>query len=1426
MRIKKSRVLIAAITAFCAALLCATGIFLSPIRSQASVGDVFDYTQAEKTVKYKAYQSDPLDVDARKGLMLYAYDSGASVPFKRSFTGNFTAELTAAANEENTVETKRFSLLFTDVATGRNFSVAVINKSSEKNVCVVYEGEQAGIRYNQSSTYKMLGLTGEYNVANEYTAFTSQAAYITFDPELMEVKLRLDDGIDRTVWNFSNLYNDGKKLENDLPSFEEYTVSVVFDEINKNSKGEILIYSFGGYVFDTAVSSFKPTVQAEVIANAVVGNAYEIPSARVVDVLLGELDATSVSVDAYDSLGNKVNDGYSFTPTAEGAYYLYYTYEKDGEKATAYYAIEAVAADKVTTEYYFEREIDSQLTLGKNERLYLPKAAVESVLLLSSTTAKVTIFKDGKPISGYEEVSSGFSYAFTECGEYEIVYSVPKLSKEWSATETIRVTVDKKALGITLSEDIAETLALNANFTVPTAKMFVNGEELTPTAKLVFPSGKEVDDATSVLDETGTYTVTYAAGEYTRSFVFDVKETYADLFVGEGGDNASFEEVVANNETTGVKLTLQENEKYVYQKTIDLSDNVFDETLTDLSQNVCLVEMYAQPKKIDTPDVDALFIVLTDANNPDNYLEIRMKYISYSSQGVYIRTRASGQANWVGYNYDFYSTALAVHYASVHEEGGFYSYFSMTHNFHDYFETMALRLYFDNETKCLYGEPAWKYGHTDSGEDRSLVTPWLIRDFKTTDEELSAGNKPWDGFSTGEVIMSVYAKGVTDKADFYITEIDGVSLQNEFIEPSAPTLDIDMQGNATAAYALVGKPYKVPNYVASDDGTRIISESVEVRRVENGVLTTAMRIKNGSFTPAAAVTYAIVYKAVNAYGLETEKRVYVEAKTVLDALVLETDTDALPKTAAYGEQITLPAARGYGGAGWVNIEYAVENDGEKIEVVDGKFTCFGTGTFKVTIKAVDYVGQEKSVRVEIGGVAVSEKPVFDEENILLPAAFIVGDTFTFAEYTAVLYGKDYTAKPVTAKIEIVDGAGTQQIGADRKYTPTSGAATEEATVRFIFGEGANALTIEKKVPVLLIKNGVSFLANYFVGENLSKKTDAHNVLLSATDTNKDASFSFIRPVDSKNLSLKLGFNADESSYETVSVYFRDIYDTDAFAEIKLRFDGENVYASCNGAQEKRVTIAGGTVQICYSTKTREFTDSLGVTFGSMEQGFPNDSVYISVSLNGVYGASCIGVQNINNQTINLINRDLQKPSISLAEEMEGRYASGKTVVIPAATAYDVLNGIGEVTVCVSTESDGGKVYVEERAANEPVSFTPDTLGYYLVTYKVRDNAGNVCTLEKRFSVYDAVKPSITFKKEVPQTIAVGSSFALPEYVLSDNYSLNDLVVRIYFATPDGMIERVTGKKVTFERQGYYSLNYLVMDKNNNIMTYTFSIKAE
>lgn len=412
-------------------LILSTATYVGLIaNASSSSGEMFDYSDSPVNLKYKTAQSD-VDDPGRKGLLLYGYDSGAFAQFKAGINGSFSSDL-KALKHGNSADLSKYSLVFTDTQTNKSFSVVVENKGSYNNVCVSVDGNKAGIYY-YTTQYDVngtaYGYTALYNNSEMYTNVASDEIQLEFDPVTMQVNVLGNGGAYHPVWDFSKEYNDGKQLKHDLTQFGTYTVKVVFDEVKSNGKGELLVYSFGGYTFENAYVDSSVSLYADVASNAVVGKEYSIPQAQVVDLIGGEMSSENISVSVYDVDGNVLNNGeYKFIPNAEGDYFLYYSYkigQNEKPDAVAFYRITAISEAECTHGFsYDSSDIDGIGEVGVYQSVYVPKGNVESNLFVSGTaTATVTIKKNGEPIVGYEKVNGGFEYTFTEAGDLLVCVS-------------------------------------------------------------------------------------------------------------------------------------------------------------------------------------------------------------------------------------------------------------------------------------------------------------------------------------------------------------------------------------------------------------------------------------------------------------------------------------------------------------------------------------------------------------------------------------------------------------------------------------------------------------------------------------------------------------------------------------------------------------------------------------------------------------------------------------------------------------------------------------------------------------------------------------------------------------------------------------------------------------------------------------------
>ena len=1416
---KKTFSLLMATLGVSATMFAGVAIARSVADMKAPYGDAFDYTQSISPVKYKTLQSDAAN-PSKKGLLLYAYDSGASAEFKASFNGEFKASL-KPLGVGNHPDLVKYSLVFKDKETGNQFSITVAGSGSYSDVYVTVDGESAGIHYFEDTwSGGAYGYTAAYNREGAYTRFADgEAAELMFNPQTMQVYVMGDNGAYRLVWDFSKEYNDGKLLEHDLTRFGEYTVDIVFDEIKSNGKGELLVYSFGNYTFNKAFMDSKPSISASVKANAVVGTEYIAPTAVATDLIEGELAQENVQLTVYDNYGNVVNVGgaYAFTPTETGEYYLYYSCGEGEEQASAFYRIYAIDESAITQSFSYDEEIGGE-SLGVQSTLYIPMVEVSSTLSADGygVEGTVTVKKDGVTLAGYEQRAGGFEYTFVEAGLYELIYQTNAFGIPMS--EVKQVTVSDDVANIVVDE-IDENVEFMSTISVEPAKIYYGGEVIDGEVTLVYPSGKVAQAGDCLLDELGNYTIVHEYSGETFTQYFSVRQYFSDLFVSDAS-SSQYGVMNSNNLVKGQVLSLANDDVLTYNKVLDFSDNTFDDSLDDKSQNTPFIELYMQPHSIGMVDVAGFYVILTDATDPTNYIEIRVQYLSYLPNGMRIRARAAGQS-WVGYNYDFWTGEISVDSAQSHTDGGTIVSLNPGHTITSKpFMNASLKLYFDNEKGCLYTK-TWQEKAGNSTADNFIPIPWLIRDFKTNDRFLSAEDTPWKGFATGEVYLSVYATGVTDRAELVVLSIDGEDLTNPFVmDTTAPVISV--QASEELPIAEVGTPFKVFDFVAEDAYAAVVEQSVKVYRGK----TELSLDKNGAFTPDSVGEYQIVYTAKDSFGNVAEKTVVIEARNSISNPVIDI-LGELPETVNFGDTVYLPEYYGYGGAGSVEVTVKVTaiDSGNEIEVKHGQFVCLEEGDYMVEYTARDYIGNVKTSYQWLYGVTRQATPVFDETQLVLPKVFISGDAYSFKQYTAIYYTADGVAEEIAAKITVTDASGTD-VAINGAYVPKSTETVQTALVKFTFEKSATKKTVvEREIPILTIQQGqLGFLTKFFVAENA--EVEAKNEAIYFTANGENAKFSFVKTVNEKYLTL--GFRRNSAvGFDTVKITVRDIYESDAVVTLAFANTEKGLTCSINGGKASIANYdSTGKFGFTYDATTKNVLDVLGMNIGVIDsylngeafEGFPSGSVYLEFETDG-----SVGLHLISNQTFNNYIRDAITPRITVGGSFTGTYVPGQQVVLPTATAYDVLSAIGEVKLLVRNEA--GETLLSTTADKETV-FVPETYGTYAIVYTVTDSSNNKISVSTSIVVNDDVKPTLTIHGEIPETAEWGSTLTLPNYTINDNGDVSKATVKIYVCAPDGIMNLVKDGKVTLNRKGEYTIYYFVLDENNNPTNYTFYVQVK
>ena len=249
-----------------------------------------------------------------------------------------------------------------------------------------YKGVKGGIRYYQNPWNKAEdagGYTAGYNSLGLYTQYAGHFTKMQFDPASMCVKIMADNGSYQNVWDFSSVFNDGKRLENDLGHFESYNVKLSFDQVVSYSKASLLLTRFGGYDLSKNVED-HPVLTASFTKKGTVGEEYHLPQGRAVSLYRGDLDTAKISTKVYDELGNVVSTADTFTPTKEGKYYIYYEYVDGAERASNFYALPCLTKENQTKDFLFEEKYDLDISSqkGLHSPVHFPAASIASNALM------------------------------------------------------------------------------------------------------------------------------------------------------------------------------------------------------------------------------------------------------------------------------------------------------------------------------------------------------------------------------------------------------------------------------------------------------------------------------------------------------------------------------------------------------------------------------------------------------------------------------------------------------------------------------------------------------------------------------------------------------------------------------------------------------------------------------------------------------------------------------------------------------------------------------------------------------------------------------------------------------------------------------------------------------------------------------------
>ena len=969
----------------------------------------------------------------------------------------------------------------------------------------------------------------------------------------------------------------------------------------------------------------------------------------------------------------------------------------------------------------------------------------------------------------------------------------------------------------TLSEvSLEEEYLLGTELALPSATITVAGKPIPAETELTWPDGKTTVSETVLLDQMGKYFVNYRAVSngkvYSESKQFIV---YQSLYsVSSKRSQAYYGKPMQDCvKSDGINVSLMSGDTFTYNRVLDLSKN----TATD-----DFIRFGITPQTIGSRDCTGLTFTLTDAYDSTNKVTIAVTaYPTYGEPFAYLKTAATGQP-LTGYEHREDGRESKVWVGGEYGNPVFLSfegkpYESMPDN------TTSIR--YDHDQKQIHG-------------DNRVSSNKLVADF---DDSFFYTDR-WDGFTTGEVYLSVQATGyIKSSANFIITQIGDENLQTEKLyDTGKPNISVDLDGYEmnNLPIAITDKTYPLFRATAVDafDGEVPVHTAVYTGYYTNNK--SNVTVTGNTFTPTAAKTHYIEYSATDGSGnVETVVLTVPVVQSLSEPLTVSASKDRIVQGVC-GEKIYAANYTKSGGSGRVQVQVTIENDDAKITADDDLgFRVYNAGVYTVMYTATDYLGTKvtDSYSVEI---LSGNSPVFTEEPTM-PKYLISGYENTLPFVAAYNYTDGSGALVDT--VVTIDENGTKKELDGFTYKPDM---KENTTVDVIYaaslaGGGSTELTY-KNIPVIYVGNKDAIdMRAYFAATDMQITQEDDDIVLRSSGTNPRA--EFVNALLATNLSVLFGFSSDEYT-SGINIYLQD--SQNPAIRVKLEYsrqaDGKAL-VRLNDSDYASVLISeatftnGNLFTLKYNESIKSFTvDATADTrisidktlSGDVFEGFPSKKVYITFELPDEATAG-LRIRSLNNQQMG-VTTDNGRPDVDTGRS--GTEADiGTSFTIPRATYGDVLDPGVQCTVTVYTP--GFKIatdiygrLLDKVSADEEYTIELNEYGNYEVLFYAEDSAGR--KQEDRgyvIRVTDKTPPEIILNGSLSEEYKIGNIY-LPTAVAKDNLD-DDVAVVYLLVDPDGRIHYLLNGACTVSKTGTYTARYMAYDSTGNmaINEYLFTV---
>ena len=935
-----------------------------------------------------------------------------------------------------------------------------------------------------------------------------------------------------------------------------------------------------------------------------------------------------------------------------------------------------------------------------------------------------------------------------------------------------------------LAENETHYVFLGDKVTVGERKLAHDGETKTVMGEIIAPDGSTFKGREFTAKQHGRYRVRYRAyfgyDEVEKTIDYVCQRRGLDYFSYDDGTKGSFQEFrynTARYSHSGVAFDIKSGSEIRFNEPLDMDDFMTPQhidpgkdfrDMSSVATAASLIDFIVDPTAPYSPDFTGLQFTLTDVEDENNYVEIRLEDAGESDEPSKTASRAR-----IGFPGGF----LAGWEAPWGNHPGHFHYTSsgtglaMSFRGKPYQEQLhSGQFLFDYGNRRFYTYPG----------SLSHSQVFFINDLD--DPEIYTTNT-WKGFPSGKCYLTIKPYNfAASSARLLIKSVGKYDLSSEILADTiAPNIEVDFKGHPRADLpkAILNQPYPLFSYRVMDnyDVAPLSDVSVSYRDVD-AAKNVDVSIENNAFVPKRAGTYTITYSASDLTG-NAATPVALRVETVSSVPAISVTHDPSTGSVKVLSPITIPNASELtisGGNGRVDVERTVygPND-EVVAVVGDELIPEKIGTYRVHYEASDYTGNRGTYDFTVTAAPLSAPKFITRANI--PPVMIKGFHYSLNNLEAVeaINGE---LVPVESQVLI---NGVAQTGL---FVATG----EELSVEFV-AQGSTGVAREQHAIPVIDGNDPTYTLNqaaYFYG-NLNATMNEDDILLSS---DSDGEVTFANRLDMTDFYIL--FERIDVNFSTLVLRFTDADDTSIQATARINLDAETI--SLPGVADVAFGFFENEISLSYLNVSKNVLDTGKKAVGAFlfdDEGNPfkgfAHGAYVTVGFEGVTGESSLKMVKINNQTLGYKDGtgDRLEPTIRLDEGHVSEQKLGARFVYPTFEAYDVFSEIESTEIRIIRPGD--TPLVGDNHMTE--SFDIKNYGQYTIMYEATDTAGNIQEFSKVVNVFDDVKPALTVKPLSKTRYSVGEAVDVPTYSVSDN--LGSYVVDVILILPSNEMRILT-----------------------------------